>query len=478
MNPSFTVAIVGRPNVGKSRLFNRLAGKRLAIVHDKAGVTRDVKAAVVDNTYTLLDTGGVGLVTDLDHQDLIRAAEEQVWLAVQAADLILFTVDIREGLTALDRTIADRLRHSGKTVLLVANKADTERLAEQAFEFAELGFGDPLPVSAEHGHRFDSLHDHLAEAAGPPPPGADTDPSEEPKRIHLAFVGRPNVGKSSLCNNLLNDQRLVVSEVPGTTRDSVQLDLDWHGADGHVLPYRLVDTAGLRRRKRVDHSIEYFSTLRSREAMEQADIVFLVIDAEEGVTRQDKALAGEILEAGKCVVLLVNKWDVAIDRFRANQPEQYADMKAFRADYARHALKELFFLPDSPVLFVSALRGFSMDRVLKTARALWETSGRQLPTPKVNRLVQDLMAGRSPAFKDGKRFKAYYAVQTGNRPFTFRVFCNRATKLDEPYRRYLQRGFIRQFALGGCPVRFELRGKEVRYAGEEKRRPRNKGGRR
>jgi GTP-binding protein len=362
----------------------------------------------------------------------------------------------------------------------VANKADTESLVGQAFEFAELGFGDPLPVSAEHGYRFDALYDHLAEAAGPPPADEEEESTADLKRIHLAFVGRPNVGKSSLCNNLLQDQRLVVSEVPGTTRDSVHLDLDWHGADGRVLPYRLVDTAGLRRRKRVDHSIEYFSTLRSREAMEQADIVFLVVDAEEGVTRQDKALAGEILEAGKCVVLLVNKWDVAIDRFRAHQPEQYADMKAFRADYARHALKELFFLPDSPVLFVSALRGFSMDRVLKTARSLWETSGRQLPTPKVNRLVQDLMAARSPAFKDGKRFKAYYAVQTGNRPFTFRVFCNRATRLDEPYRRYLQRGFIREFSLRGCPVRFELRGKEVRYAGREPaRRPdKRKGGRR
>ena len=464
MEPPFTVALVGRPNVGKSRLFNAIAGRRIAIVHDQAGVTRDVNTTVVDSHYTLLDTGGIGLVTDMDHDKLIAAAEAQVWLAVEAADLICLVVDVRDGLTALDEMIAERLRNSGKPLLLVVNKADHDRQEDSFYEFSALGIGDGLTVSAEHGRNMGALRERIAEAAGPKP-AVEEQPS--PHRVHLAFVGRPNVGKSSLCNGLLQDERLVVSEVPGTTRDTVMLDLDYEAADAKILPYRLVDTAGLRRRKRVDHSIEYFSTLRSREAMERADIVFLVVDAEEGVTRQDKALAGEVMESGRCVVLLVNKWDIAIDRFRGRQPEGYDHIAEFRAAYAKSALAELFFLPDSPVLFVSALRGFSMERILKTARQLWETSGRDLPTPRVNRLIQDLLKQRQPRYMGQKRFKAYYTVQTGKRPFVFRIFCNRATKLEDNYRRYLQRGFIRSFGLRGCPVRFELRGKEVRYAGKE-----------
>ena len=454
-----TVALVGRPNVGKSRLFNRLARRRLAIVHDQAGVTRDVNSTVVENHYTLLDTGGIGLVVDMDHEKLIAAAEAQVWLAVQTADLICFLADGREGQTPLDETIAERLRQSGKRVLLVVNKIDHEGLEATLDEFSALGLGEPVPVSAEHGYNITSLEEAIEAAIGPPP----EEEKEEEHRIHLAFVGRPNVGKSSLCNFLLKDERLVVSEVPGTTRDSVMLDLDFTTKDGQVLPYRLVDTAGLRRRKRVSHSVEYFSTVRTHHAIERSDIVFLVIDAESGVTRQDKALAGEIIEAGKSVALIVNKWDVAIDRFRATHPEGYESIAEFRKAYAAKALEEIFFLPDSPVLFVSALRGFAMDRILSVARSLWETSGRTLATPKVNALVHELIARQQPRFIDNKRFKAFYAVQTGNRPFVFRIYCNRATRLDDSYRRYLEKGFTRHFRLQGCPVRFELKGKEKRY---------------
>ncbi|MGC9449873.1 MAG: ribosome biogenesis GTPase Der [Oceanipulchritudo sp.] len=462
MRTMATVALVGRPNVGKSRLYNRLAGRRLAIVHDQAGVTRDVNSTVVNRHYTLMDTGGIGLVADMDHEKLIAAAEAQVWLAVEASELICFIVDGREGLTALDQTIAEKLRASGKKVVLVVNKIDHEGLEDRVVEFENLGFGDPVPVSAEHGYNARSLESAIEERIGPPP--GEEAQEEEAHRIHLAFVGRPNVGKSSLCNFLLKDERLVVSEVPGTTRDSVMLDLDFEAPDGGVLPFRLVDTAGLRRRKRVSHSIEYFSTVRTRDAIERSDIVFLVIDAESGVTRQDKALAGEIIEAGKSVALIVNKWDQAIDQFRAKHPEGYGNIAEFRKAYAGKALEEIFFLPDSPVLFVSALRGFAMDRVLKVARTLWEKSGRRLPTPKLNNLVHSLFEKRQPRYLDNKRFKAYYTVQTGNRPFVFRIFCNRATKLDDSYRRYLQNGLIRDFRLEGCPVRFELKGKEKRYA--------------
>ncbi|HSH09770.1 MAG TPA: ribosome biogenesis GTPase Der, partial [Oceanipulchritudo sp.] len=467
MNRLATVALVGRPNVGKSRLFNRLARRRLAIVHDQPGVTRDVNSTVVNNHYTLLDTGGIGLVVDMDHDKLIAAAEAQVWFAVEAADLICFILDGREGLTTLDETIAERLRQSGKKVVAVVNKIDCLAIEGRVAEFEAMGFDTVIPVSAEHGYNSDALEDALEAIIGPPPEAEPVE--EELHRIHIAFVGRPNVGKSSLCNYLLEDERLVVSEVPGTTRDSVMLDLDFTAKDGQVLPFRLVDTAGLRNRNKVSHSIEYFSTLRTRDAIEKADIVFLVIDAESGVTRQDKSLAGEIIDAGKSVALIINKWDIAIDGFRAHQPDQYESIDAFRKDYARQALEDIFFLPESPVLFVSALRGFAMDRVLKVARSLWETSGRTLPTSKINALVHAMIEKRQPRFIDNKRFKAYYTVQTGTRPFMFRIFCNRATKLDDSYRRYLQNGFIKHFRLEGCPLRFELKGKEKRYGDAAKK---------
>lgn len=457
-----TVALVGRPNVGKSRLFNRLARKRLAIVHDQAGVTRDVNSHLVDEHYLLLDTGGIGLVVDMDHQQLVSAAEEQVWFAVQAADLICFVVDCREGLTTLDEVIAEKLRASGKAIQLVVNKVDNEGMVEQQAAFLPLGFGEGIGVSAEHGFNSWELEEAILDFVGPAPEMVG-----ESQRVKLAFVGRPNVGKSSLCNSLLDDERLVVSEVPGTTRDSVVLDLDYKGKDEREMHFRLVDTAGLRRRKRVSHSIEYFSTLRTREAIENADIVFLVIDSEAGVTRQDKALAGEILDAGKCVILLVNKWDLAIDRFRSGAVEGFEKIEDFRREYARAALEEIFFLPKSPVLFVSALRNFSIEKILRQARQVWETSGRELSTPKVNRLIMEMFKKREPRFQDNKRFKVYYGVQVGTRPFTFRLFCNRATKLEDGYRRYLQNGFIDHFDLAGCPVRFELRGKTVRYAKKE-----------
>lgn len=461
MNPKRTIALVGRPNVGKSRIFNRLAGRRLAIVHDQAGVTRDVNAVDVLDDYTLLDTGGIGLVTDMDHQKLIAAAEEQVWFAVSAASLILFVVDGREGLTPLDEIVADKLRSSGKKVRVIVNKLDTPDLGVLITPFRKLGFGDPLALSAEHGYGEADLREAISEELGPPP-----EKGEENARIRLAFTGRPNVGKSSICNRLLNDDRLVVSEVPGTTRDSVTLNMDYESGDGQIWPFALVDTAGLRRSGRIGHSVEYFSSLRSHEAIEEADIVFLVLDSKTGVTKQDKALAGDIIEAGKCVCVIVNKWDEAIDQFRRDPMKGYDSVEEFRKKYQESVLKELFFLPDSPVLFISAKTGFSIDRVLRMARQLWEISGRTIPTPKINQLFEQLLKRRQPKIVKYKRLKIYYSVQTGNRPFAFKVFCNRATKLEEGYRRYLEAGFIKALHLQGCPIRFNLKGKPVRYAGK------------
>lgn len=457
-----TLALVGRPNVGKSRIFNRLARRRIAIVHDQAGVTRDVNSVVVDEHFTLLDTGGIGLVVDMDHEKLIAAAEEQVWLAVETADVILFVVDVKDGPMPLDSTIAEKLRSSGKKVILIANKADHEGDELRADEFASLGLGEPLCLSAEHGRGEEPLRETIVEAIGPPPEPAAKE--GQPFRIPIAVVGRPNVGKSSIINRLFESDRLVVSEVPGTTRDAIAVDLDYQAAEGEDWPFRLTDTAGLRRRGKVSHAVEYFSSTRSKRAIEEAEVVFLVLDAETGVTRADKALAGEVIEQGRCLVVVVNKWDIAVQRFREDPVPGYKDVREFQKSFEEAARREFFFLPESPVLFVSAKAELNLAALLKTARTLHERAARVIPTPQINRLLERLLEARPPKFVKGRRFKIYYATQTGNLPFFFRLFCNRATKLEEGYRRYLEKGFISEFGLGGCPLRFELRGKAVRYA--------------
>lgn len=462
-----TVALVGRPNVGKSRLFNRLARRRIAIVHDQAGVTRDVNATLVDDDYTLLDTGGIGLVVDMDHQKLIAAAEEQVWFAVEAAQLICFVVDVREGLVPLDETIAERLRASGKPVLLVVNKSDSERDAARSVDFSSLGFDDGITVSAEHGFGEEELRAAIEGALGPKPVSETEEATIE--RLPIAVVGRPNVGKSSIINRLLASERLVVSEVPGTTRDSIELDLDYAIDAERSWPFRLIDTAGVRHRGKVSHAVEYFSTVRSKRAIERAEVVFLVIEAEVGVTRADKALAGEVLEAGKCLIIVVNKWDLAVQRFREEPVAGYRDLREFQRAFEKAVRKEFFFLPESPVLFVSAVEALNLTDLLQSARQVRKTAAKVIATPRINQLLVKLVDHRSPKVVKGRRFKVYYATQTGNLPFSFRMFCNRATKLEDGYRRYLERGFIEAFELQGCPIRFELKGKTVRYAGKDRK---------
>lgn len=468
MTQNRTVALVGRPNVGKSRLFNRLAKRRIAIVHDQAGVTRDVNSIVVDHDYTLLDTGGIGLVVDMDHQKLIGAAEEQVWFAVEAADFICFVVDGREGKTPLDEIISERLRASGKPVQLIVNKVDGPDEEHRAIEFAELGLGEGITVSAEHGRGESNVRQVIADNLGPKPVIEDIEEAEH--RIATAVVGRPNVGKSSLINKFLENDRLIVSEVPGTTRDAISLDLDYMRAGGEVWPFKLIDTAGVRHRGKVSNSVEYFSTVRSRRAIEHAEIVLLVLDAEIGVTRADKALAGEILEQGKCLIIVINKWDIAAKRFREQPVDGYESLHDFQKDFEASVRKEFFFLPASPVVFVSALTEMNLTNLLSAARAVRKTAMKQIPTPKINQLFERLLAARSAKVLKNKRFKAYYTTQTGNFPYTFRVFCNRATKLEEPYRRYLEKAFIKEFELDGCPIRFDLRGKTVRYPNQDNKR--------
>lgn len=462
------VALVGRPNVGKSRLFNRLAGRRISIVHDQPGVTRDLVTADIHGNFTLMDTGGIGLSTEGTPEAIASAVEAQVAFAIEAATVILFVVDGRSELTPLDEQIADQLREQGKEPLLVVNKIDHEE-SEQTLNFGpfyKLGFGDPHLVSAEHGRQLLSLQIAIDRALGPPPPSKPAG-SPSSRRIQISFVGRPNVGKSSLGNRLLASERLIVSDVPGTTRDAVELDIEMENPKGgDRLRFRLVDTAGLRTKRKVSSSVEYFSTVRTQKAMDRSDVVFLVVDAIDGITRQDQRLAGEIIEGGKALVMVVNKWDITQDTFRTQPLEGYENERDFQKAYRKAARKELFFLPDTPLLFVSAKNGTGIDRILPAAADLDRKQEVSLSTSTLNRVLHDMLESNPPRRVQNKRFKVFYAVQVGNRPFRIRLFCNQVMRLDNTYRRYLEKGIQEAFQLDGCPIQFEFVGKETRYSYE------------
>ena len=457
---SRTVVIVGRPNVGKSRLFNRLARKRISIVHDMPGVTRDVVTAeIADGDYTLLDTGGLGL-TGSDTPALItKASEQQVHFAIATADVILFVVDAREGVTPLDQRIAQALRKSKKPVLLIANKADSgkEKIADIA-EFYGLGFGEPFYISAEHGNGEAEVRTTVLEKLGPIP---EENPKDK-ERLNVCFVGRPNVGKSSLSNRVLKSERLIVSEVAGTTRDAVELSFDFKTRDGKLWPFKLIDTAGIRTATKLSSSVEYFSRLRSLEAIYQSDVAFMVLDAMDGVTGQDKAIAGEIIKAQKPIVIVVNKWDLVHEAFRSNSPgvKKYKSARDFREKFEKAMFDELFFTPGAPVMFVSALTGHEIERMLRNVRALNKRLDVKIPTAKLNATIIKLSDRTPPHAIGGQRFKVYYATQTSNRPFRIKLFCNQERSLTESYRRYLEAGLVKEFELDGCPIHFDLVGKK------------------
>jgi len=458
------VAIVGRPNVGKSRLFNRLARKRIAIVHDQPGVTRDVNSAeIADGRFTLLDTGGIGYKGVDTPAALTRASEQQVDFAIETASLILFLIDGLAGVTALDDRIARRLRTSGKPVRLVVNKADFNEDKINLADAYRLGLGEPLTVSAEHGRGETELREAiLAELGAAPELGeeeaAATKTASDP--LCVCFIGRPNVGKSSLSNRLLQSDRLIVSEVPGTTRDSIELPFEFRGRDGKKYPFRLIDTAGIKAATKLASPIEYFSRLRSLDAVRQTDVVFLVLDGIEGVTQQDKAIAGEAIKEGKPIVIVVNKWDLVKKAFREQGGfEPYKNERDYREKYEHALFERLFFTPGSPVIFVSAVSGYEIDRMLNAAVKLNRTLDKKLPTGTLNQVLGHLAERNPPPAIAGRRFKIYYATQTGNRPFRIRLFCNRDDKLTEQYRRYLEAGLVDEFDLKGCPIYFDLVGK-------------------
>jgi GTP-binding protein len=462
------VAIVGRPNVGKSRLFNRLAKKRIAIVHDQPGITRDVISAdIEDGAYTLLDTGGLGLKGGDTPAQLIAASEQQVEFAIASASLILFLIDGLEGITELDERIAAKLRRGGKKVQVVVNKADFDEEKVDMSASFRFGLGAPISVSAEHGRGESFLRDAILEKLGPPTADEESASRTAADPLCICFIGRPNVGKSSLGNNLLKSDRLIVSEIPGTTRDAVEVPFKFKGRDGELYPFRLIDTAGIKASTKVASPVEYFSRLRSLDAIQRTDVVFLVLDALEGVTQQDKAIAGESIKERKPVVIVVNKWDLVHDAFKKPEGIQgYDSERDYRKRYEKALFDRLFFTPGAPVVFVSAMSGYEIDRMLNSAVKLHRTLDKKLPTARLNQALIHLAERTPPPSIAGRRFRIYYAVQTGNRPFRIKLFCNREEKLTESYRRYLEAGLVDEFDLAGCPVHFDLVGKPRTSAAE------------
>ena len=462
MNLPRSVALVGKPNVGKSRLFNRLAGRRIAIVHDQPGVTRDLNVVEVEGDFSLMDTGGLGLDSVHQGENLGEIIAEQVFFAVQAAGIILMVVDGAVGCSAVDESILADLRRYGKEPLLVINKIDRPEHEERICEFDHLGLKIAFAVSAEHGRGIKGLKEEIRQLLGPKSRVENSYRPEDSERVKICFIGRPNVGKSSLCNRLLSADRLIVHEVPGTTRDSVEIDLDYTSETGETGSFRLIDTAGVRRRAGTRTPVEYFSSLRSRDAVQRADVVFLVLDARAGVARQDKLLAGQAMDAGKALAVVVNKWDFVHEWFRRDPPPEYAGEPEFRDKFREAVAKEVFFMSDCPILFTSALKGLRLDEILSVATKLDGKQMTRLPTPRLNRLINDLLRKRKPRQQKGRRLKIYYAVQTGIRPIRIRLFCNQATKLEAPYRRYLEHSITGKYNLHGCPIVFDVVGKPAR----------------
>ncbi len=432
------VAIVGRPNVGKSMLFNRLAGKRLSIVEDTPGVTRDRLYAQTDwngRKFDIVDTGGIEPTTD---NEILLFMREQASIAISAADVIVLVTDIKTGVTAADEDVATMLKRSGKPVVLVVNKMDSTGMTNPAiYEFYSLGLGDPIALSAVHGHGTGDMLDACV-AAFPPETGQE----EEDDRINVAVIGKPNVGKSSLVNLILGEKRVIVSDVAGTTRDAVDTPVE-----NKYGKYTFIDTAGIRRRSKVDDRIEKFSVLRAQMAIERADVCLIMIDAREGVTEQDTKIAGLAHEAGKASVVIVNKWDLV--------EKETGTMEKIR----KQVLRDLSFMSYAPVLFISALTGQRTERIFELVNYVHEQSLTRITTGMLNDVLADAQARVQPPTDKGRRLKIYYMTQTGVNPPCFVVFCNSAELFHFSYQRYIENQIRSVFGFEGTPIRLVVRQK-------------------
>ncbi len=432
-----TVAIVGRPNVGKSTLFNRLLGKRKAIVEDFPGVTRDRHYAEITRfakPFLLIDTGGFEPASE---DRLLAQMREQSQLAVEEADVILYLMDVKSGLTPSDIEIAEMLRRVDKPVFYLVNKVDGDKQEIAAAEFYALGIEKLYTLSAEHGRGINDLIDDLEELL-PAGPTA----SESTEEVRMALVGRPNVGKSSLVNRLLGVERVVANPVAGTTRDSIDSPFQYNNQR-----YVLIDTAGIRRKGKVSQALEKYSAITALKAMDRSHVVLMVLDASEGVTDQDLAVAGYAYEKGRAVILLVNKWDL---------PEKDDQTMGKFVEEVRRRFK---FLPFAPLLFVSALTGQRVNKVMALVESVAAEFNRRIPTPALNQGLEEIVAKHPPAMVHGRRIKFYYAAQSAVRPPTFVLFTNNPDDIHFSYQRYLTNGFREKFKFNQVPLRLEFKGR-------------------
>ena len=432
------VAIVGRPNVGKSMLFNRLIGKRLSIVEDTPGVTRDRIYAETDwngRRFDLVDTGGIEPKSDTE---ILAFMREQAEVAIGTADVIILVTDVTTGMTAADQDVANMLLRSKKPVILAVNKSDTVgRVNPDVYEFYSLGLGDPIEVSAIHGHGTGDLLDACVSYFPP-----EEQEEEENDVINVAIIGKPNVGKSSLVNCILGEKRVIVSDIAGTTRDAV--DTYFENKYGK---YMLIDTAGMRKKSKVDDRVEKFSVMRAQMAIERADVCIIMIDARDGVTEQDTKVAGMAHDAGKACIIAVNKWDM-IEKDGKTMDKMTADVR-----------RDLSYMTYAPVVFISALTGQRVDKLFGIINHVHEQSGFRITTGTLNDILEDAQSRVQPPTDKGRRLKIYYTTQTGVRPPNFVIFCNDAKLFHFSYQRYLENQIRNIYGFEGTPIRLVIKQK-------------------
>lgn len=495
------VAIVGRPNVGKSTFFNRMIGERVAVVGDLPGTTRDRIYGDTDwngREFTLIDTGGLELGSDIpagqvgltgQTGDLMKHVRAQAQLAIEEADVIVFMVDASTGITAADEEIADMLRRAEKPVIVTANKADNAARRHDAVEFYSLGLGEPIPISSVQGVGTGDLLDRIVEELPPEEEKAGEEEEEEEGIPRIAIVGRPNVGKSSLLNAILGFPRAIVSEVPGTTRDAIDTELEFFGADpsgqrdfastaappgrtqGEGRKLILIDTAGIRRRGRIAPGIEKYSVLRASRAIERCDVALLVIDASEGLAAQDTHIAGEIAERAKGVIVVVNKWDLAQQQRRAMRegyvPKEKEEIESAER-YRKFIAEGLKFIPYAPIVFVSAKTGYHVQSLLETALNIADMRFLRIPTSRLNEVVQEAVRRHNPTAFRGKILKIYYATQVAVNPPTFVFFVNNPQALHFTYERYLENQLRSAFSFKGTAIRMFFRERPKNEQREER----------
>ena len=433
------VAIVGRPNVGKSTLFNIFADSRISIVEDTPGVTRDrlyADAEWLDRKFTMVDTGGI----EMQNTDSIAVSiRQQAEVAVREADVILFVCDARTGITNDDMEVAKMLRQSRKPVVLAVNKADTPKQEAEAYEFYNLGIGEPYLISASNRLNLGDLLDAVVEKF--PEEGDEDDDSEDV--IKVAIIGRPNVGKSSIFNDIIGQTRSIVSDVAGTTRDAIYVPVE---KDGQT--YLFIDTAGMRRKGKIDEPIEKYSIIRTLRAVDRSDVVLLVLNAVEGITEQDKKIAGYAHEAGKGIVIVVNKWDLYPNKTVMSTEE-----------FTKQIRHELIFMPYANVVYVSALTQQRISRLPEMIKDAAEANAMRISTSVLNQVVTDAVAMNQPPMEKGKRLKILYTTQVKVKPPTFVIFCNEPEIMHFSYQRYLENQLREAFGFKGTPINIIVRGK-------------------